>query len=266
MKFFLVDVKSITPSKPVEQFDKAEVEKLADSILECNGLIKPLVLKPAGPESYVVVQGDMEFHAAVRAREKDPRKGEMVNALVISPKAEETVLEQIQKLQGAATPSPEYLIKHKDSSVQKDAEPISRKEDISSSQVLQEVQKEVKSINRKIEDLTSSLPSQLILQQLLERDFNESLNLLNQKLDKQEVKLQEILEYVKPLQPEDFLDFLNNKEKSELVRVKIGIGEKKAETIISNRPYNSLDDLNKVKGFGQKTTEKWLIAFSQKNL
>jgi len=271
MKFFLVDVKSITPSKPVEQFDKAEVEKLADSILECNGLIKPLVLKPAGPESYVVVQGDMEFHAAVRAREKDPRKGEMVNALVISPKAEETVLEQIQKLQGTATPSPD-----------KETEPI----DSSSSQFLQEV----KNINRKIEDLTSSLPSQLIrmMQQVLERDFNESLNLLNQKIanlentfsQKAETKIQEILDYLKqivkepvtPIPPKPissevvkaFLDFLNNREESDLRKID-GI-DKRAETIIRYRPYNSLDDLNKVKGFGQKTTEKWLKSFNEKNL
>jgi len=172
MDFFLVDVKSITPSKPVEQFDRAEVEKLADSILECNGLIKPLVLKPAGPESYAVIEGDMEFHAAVRAREKDPRKGEMVNAFIISPKAEETVLKQLQRLQGA-TPAPEYLIKHEDSSAQKDTESVSRKEDISFSQLLEEV----KNINRKVEDLTSSLPSQFTkLMQLMERDFKESLN------------------------------------------------------------------------------------------
>ncbi|OQX28378.1 MAG: hypothetical protein BWK80_00365 [Desulfobacteraceae bacterium IS3] len=184
MKFFLVDVKSITPSKPVEQFDKAEVEKLADLILECNGLLKPLVLKPTGPESYVVIQGDMEFHAAVRAREKDPRKGEMVNAFVIAPKAEETVLKQIQTLQGAATPPPEYLINHDElslkeaSSLKKDTESVCRKEDSLSSQLLAQLQAQVKNVNLKIEDLTSSLPSQLIrmIQQLLERDVKEVIN------------------------------------------------------------------------------------------
>ena len=257
MDFFLVDVKSITPSKPVEQFDRAEVEKLADSILECNGLIKPLVLKPAGPESYAVIEGDMEFHAAVRAREKDPRKGEMVNAFVISPKAEEIVLNQLQTLQNPVlTPPSDHAIKPTENlSVQKEFDDIRRKVD---------------KIGEKEETVLNLL--KLLIGRESGGDVTNLLNkieILNQKLNGQEVQLQKILEYVKPPpppKPEDFLDFLNNKEKSELVRVKIGIGEKKAETIISNRPYSSLDDLNKVKGFGQKTTEKWLIAFSQKNL
>jgi len=299
MKFFLVDVKSITPSKPVEQFDKAEVEKLADSILECNGLLKPLVLKPTGPESYVVIQGNMEFHAAVKAREKDPRKGEMVNAFVISPKAEETVLKQIQHLQGAATPPPEYLIQHEElslkeeSSPKKDTEPVCRKEDGLSSQLLEQVQAQVKNINLKIEALASSLPSQILRMmqqlQLFERDFNESFNALkqktvnlenifDQKFKQQTAAFQELSDLIvkkvvvpppKPISPEDeqaFLDFLNNKEKSELVKVKIGIGEKKAETIIRNRPYDSLEKLNNIKGFGQKTTENWLKSFREKKL
>jgi len=268
MKFFLVDVKSITPSKPLEQFDKAEVEKLADLILECNGLLKPLVLKPTGPESYVVIQGDMEFHAAVRAREKDPRKGEMVNAFVIHPKAEETVIKQIQRLQGAASPLPDNV-------------------DSSSSQLLQEVQAQVKNINRKIEDLTS-LPSQVarLMQQLqlLERDFKESVNALNQKMansentfsQKVETKFQEILDYVKqiPVSPtppkpisheveQAFLDFLNDREESDLCEIR-GIKEKTAEKIISKRPYNSLGDVKKK--LGASTTEKWLKSFSEKNL
>ncbi len=71
MDFFLVDVKSITPSVPFEQVDKTQVEKLADSILECNGLLKPLVLKPTGPESYAVINGNKEYYAALQAIEPD---------------------------------------------------------------------------------------------------------------------------------------------------------------------------------------------------
>ena len=107
MDFFLVDVKSITASVPFEQIDKAQVEKLADSILECNGLLKPLVLKPTGPESYVVINGNKEYYAALKAREKDPRKGEMVNAFVIAPKAEGAISKQLEALENPdQTPSP----------------------------------------------------------------------------------------------------------------------------------------------------------------
>lgn len=269
MRFFLVDVKSITPSKPVEQFDKMEVEKLADSILECNGLSKPLILKPTGPESYVVIQGDMEFHAAVRAREKDPRKGEMVNAFVISPKAEETVLKQIQRLQGAATPSPEHIVNHGDSSVQKDRESVSRKEDISFSQLLQEV----KNINRKVEDL-NSLPSQFI--KMMERNFSESFNLLSQKIANLEntfnQKFEQLSGSIKPVKPvlilippekeQAFLDFLNDKETLGLPKIS-GIGPVGTKAIISNRPYNSIDD---VKNKLNIKILNILISYSQKNL
>ncbi len=57
-----------------------------------------------------------------------------------------------------------------------------------------------------------------------------------------------------------FRAFLNNK-KSKLTSIS-GIGKVKADLIIKNRPYKSLDDLNKHKGFGPKQTENWLRAFS----
>jgi len=36
-----------------------------------------------------------------------------------------------------------------------------------------------------------------------------------------------------------------------------GIKDKRAGAIIAGRPYNSVDDLSKVKGVGSKTLEKW---------
>lgn len=107
MDFFLVDVKSITPSVPFEQVDKTQVEKLADSILECNGLLKPLVLQPTGPESYVVINGNKEYYAALQARAKDPRKAEMVNAFVIAPKTKGAISKQLEALNPGQTPSPD---------------------------------------------------------------------------------------------------------------------------------------------------------------
>jgi competence protein ComEA len=48
---------------------------------------------------------------------------------------------------------------------------------------------------------------------------------------------------------------INTAKKEELEAVK-GIGPKKAEAIVANRPYKSLDDLKKVKGFGGKSFAK----------
>lgn len=82
-EYYLVDVKSIQSTTPRSKFKVDQLETLAQSILETGGLLSPLLLKQTGPESYEVLAGDLEYYAAVRAKEIDPRKGEMVNAFVI---------------------------------------------------------------------------------------------------------------------------------------------------------------------------------------
>lgn len=98
ISFLLIDVKNITCDVRRSSFAEADLDRLADMILESEGLIKPLVLKATGVESYTVINGHFEYYAAVRAREKDPRKGEMVNAFVISPKSENTIAKQVEVL------------------------------------------------------------------------------------------------------------------------------------------------------------------------
>ena len=98
--FSLVDVKSITSDVPRSNFAEADLDNLADIILEAEGIIRPVVVKATGIESFSVVDGHFEYYAAVRAKEKDARKGEMVNAVVISPKIEDIVTKQAAILQG----------------------------------------------------------------------------------------------------------------------------------------------------------------------
>ena len=277
MDFFLVDVKSITPSKPVEQFDKAEVEKLADSILECNGLIKPLVLKPAGPESYVVIQGDMEFHAAVRAREKDPRKCEMVNAFVISPKAEEIVLNQLQTLQNPVlTPPSDHAIKPTENlSVQKEFDDIRRKVDKigekeetvlnllklligrESGGDVTNLLNKIEILNQKIVNLENSFSQKFDQQKAAFQQLSYSINTNGVKEKKKAVT-------PIPILPDEqaFLDFLNDKEKLGLHKIN-GIGPVGTKAIINNHPYNSIDD---VKNKLNMKILNILISYSQKNL
>jgi len=101
INFALVDVKSITSNVPRSTFPEADLENLADVILESGGIIRPLVLKATGEESYTVVEGHREYYAAVRAKEQNARQGEMVNAFVISPKSEQIILKQATVLRGA---------------------------------------------------------------------------------------------------------------------------------------------------------------------
>lgn len=98
IKFYLVDVKNITSDTPRSNFAETDLDNLADIILKSGGIIKPLILKPLDLENYTVVDGHFEYYAAVRAREKNAREGEMVNAFVISPKSEDIVLKQVAAL------------------------------------------------------------------------------------------------------------------------------------------------------------------------
>ncbi|TVP56098.1 MAG: chromosome partitioning protein ParB [Nodularia sp. (in: Bacteria)] len=92
--FLMVDVAGVTSSVPRSNFSEADLNILADKILESGGLLKPLVLKKTGFEKYEVIDGHFEYYAAVKAREKNSDEGEMVNSLIISSEKEEAVLKQ----------------------------------------------------------------------------------------------------------------------------------------------------------------------------
>jgi hypothetical protein len=100
IKCFFIDVKNISSDLPISSFDKSKIELLADAILANDGLIRPLILTAAGVEHYTVVTGDLEYYAAVRAKEKDSRKAEMVNAFVIPPHSQQSAIEQLTLLSG----------------------------------------------------------------------------------------------------------------------------------------------------------------------
>jgi hypothetical protein len=100
MEFYTVDVKNITCNIPESNFADDALNSLADIIIESGGIIRPLILKTTGLETYTVVDGQFEYYAAVRAREKNPRQCEMVNAFVISPKAEDLIVKQATFIRG----------------------------------------------------------------------------------------------------------------------------------------------------------------------
>ncbi len=98
--FFLVETRAISSSQSASNFDQSEVDKLAKLILDTNGLLRPLVLREVVKfEEYEVVSGHLEYYAAVRAKEKDALKAEMVSALVIKPEEEKAAIQQAQLLE-----------------------------------------------------------------------------------------------------------------------------------------------------------------------
>jgi len=68
ISFSLVDVKDITSNMTRSSFPEADLDRIAQMILDCEGIIRPLVLKLTGQR--VAVDGHFEYYAAVRAREK----------------------------------------------------------------------------------------------------------------------------------------------------------------------------------------------------
>lgn len=97
-EFAQVDIKEIQSSIPRSTFSEDDIDKLADTILKGGGILYPLILKQTDIDVYEVLDGHFEYYASVKAREKDKRKAEMVNAFVIKAKEEEIIQEQLKAL------------------------------------------------------------------------------------------------------------------------------------------------------------------------
>jgi hypothetical protein len=80
--FKMIDVKSIVGGVKPPSLDEDTVEKIAQSQLKVGNVL-PLVLREVGLEKFEVVSGDAAIVAGRRAREIDPRRGEMINAFVV---------------------------------------------------------------------------------------------------------------------------------------------------------------------------------------
>jgi hypothetical protein len=84
-KAFFVNIKDITSPQPASDFSSKQIEDLADSILASGGLYQPLLLKEVGTGKYEALgDGSLAYHASVRAKEKDLKRGEMVNGFIVA--------------------------------------------------------------------------------------------------------------------------------------------------------------------------------------
>jgi hypothetical protein len=100
IKCFFVDVKSISSDLPRSTFPESDLEELASLILGTDGLLRPIIIKQVGLEQYTVIEGHREYYAAVKAKEKDSKKAEMVNAFVIDRQNESSAIDQLKLLAG----------------------------------------------------------------------------------------------------------------------------------------------------------------------
>ena len=247
MNFSLVDVKSITSNEPRSNFSEADLENLADIIIETGGIIRPLIVKMTGVESYTVVDGHFEYYAAVRAREKNPRQGEMVNAFVIAPKNEDKILKQIATFRGLDSddkPEVQTPVKtnHSESSSKNnDFNLLEKQIDNFRSELAQEKQERQK-LYETLKLIESQIPKQITPLE----SFN-SLSLLELTFrlrtagftDKKAVQVAESVEKER-----------NNKKfeslKDVLARIKIASGKKQIKGISGDKMVDIVDSWSRI--------------------
>ena len=189
----LVDVSAIQSNEPRSHFPEVELEELADLLLTTGILAMPLIIKEVALHSYQVLHGHKAYYAAARAKEKNPRKAEMVNAFVIdskdSPAVEESVLKQVKNL----------------------PEPISRTSDaVTAPSVIEDSSTQVR-----LGNLETRINQHQQNQQKLEKDI--------------ERKLEELKSLIPPKR--SFLDEVNTLEPQKLVLRLKGLGVPSAETV-----------------------------------
>ena len=104
IKFSLVDVRAIQSNVPRSNFSEEQIEQLADMILECEGVLNVILLTQIGMNQYRILEGDLEYYAAVRAKEKNLRQGEVINAVIVQPSNQDTLLKQADFLKNRSFP------------------------------------------------------------------------------------------------------------------------------------------------------------------
>lgn len=102
----LIPVRKVSSRKTLEQFQGEDIEKAAKLILDANGIVNPLIVQRTGLDTYEVVSGDFEYFAASRAREIDLARAEMIQAFILEPENESSLMEQIKLLRENSSPPP----------------------------------------------------------------------------------------------------------------------------------------------------------------
>ena len=187
----LVDLDNITPKVSISNFSMDEIESMANLIIRVGGVIRPVILKKIGFESWEVVAGDFEYYASVKALEIDPDFSETIRAFTIKEEQEENIRKQQEILRILDAPIAENL------KVPIDIQG-SQKELNSQAENNTTIQKQLEVLNNSILNLTKELNSQAenntTTQKQIEALFNkvDRLEVLPNKVDRLSNKVEEI--------------------------------------------------------------------------
>jgi hypothetical protein len=262
IKFSLVDVRAIQSNVPRSNFSEEQIEQLADMILECEGVLNVISLSQTGINNYIVLAGDLEYYAAVRAKEKNPRQGEMINAVIVQPSNQDTLLKQADFLKNCAS-----------SVEQTGVTPL--EETSLEVQLTQQLRELMKDINTKFQALSQTISSENAQMNHRLQQLENTVKLLTDNLDRLTQLVEQIIIIPPPPPPPPSANKLNlrnagDPEIEEELK-KVGVNDKQIEAAVkaidhwkkveggltwNNLKKSTKPGRDKIKNFGDSTYEK----------
>lgn len=235
-----VDIVSVHTSASRSGFSQDEVEKLARNFLLSGGSTKPLIVRRINEEEFDVIEGHLEFYAALRAKEIDDNF-EMIQAIILDSKNEKAVIEQVDLLKEGVNSSPI----------------------IPDNNIIERIKNLEDHLSSDINNLKDQLNNQTELTNL-ENILKSQFDALKKELISEEF-IQKIADRVidgikpKPIK-------LNTASEIEL-RTVPGIGPQKASDIINRirtkGKFQNINELTEIKGISLNTiiNKKWNECF-----
>jgi DNA uptake protein ComE-like DNA-binding protein len=249
-----VDIVSVHTSSSRSGFSQNEVEKLARNFLLSGGSTKPLIVRRINEEEFDVIEGHLEFYAALRAKEIDDNF-EMIQAIILDSKNEKAIIEQVNLFKKAVNPPP----LPPDNQV---IERIKNLEDHLSSDInnLKDQlnnQTELTNLEDILKSQFDSLRNELIGEKFIQQLADRVAKLLSDQKPSKKKTIKELEE--NPIK-------LNTASKGELLTVP-GIGPQKASDIINRiktkGKFQNIKELAEIKitGINLNTIQKWDKCF-----
>jgi DNA uptake protein ComE-like DNA-binding protein len=267
VRFYLVDVKEISSTIPRSNFNENELEQLANSVLITGCLLKPLLLRQTSPISYELLEGYLEYWAAVKAKEKEPILAEMVSAFVVKPEVETIAIEQAHVLNKTAS------LNLLESQLPTNTLEETRLNNLESrfEREFQEIKNLLKSQNahfsqsaQKIDHVVNQLQELKIAQSRLEETIKQQSQSVKIKKSQKAIEQIESPELVSEL-----LQALNYWDYEQLMKIS-GLNEEIARKLIKKRekenPFGNLQQIANLRiGFNKNIRQKIITNWKKFN-